>query len=250
METEEILIDMTDENSEEDNKTPPVNPVETQFASVIIASVAAIEKMVETLPTSLDTTLDAYGKSAAAFTKSLTSSQQTPHGAMKKTTATNTADLEKEWAKLTLALATAEDDLKSSVSSAKGDFEKAMRGWNTAKSTFSTSLSSDLLSLNGGPQSPVQTAIKTYTDAINDDSKSRRRHIYFTMENAVATAVSGYTTEAEGAVATLASAAAAVIEGYAKLTSAWATATAKHQEDVTNTWMSYWSDVEGILDKT
>ena len=217
---------------------------------MIIASVAAIEKMVETPPTSLDATLEQYAKAAAAFTKSQTSSQSTPQGAMKKTTATNTADLEKEWAKLTQALATAEDDLKSSISGAKGDFEKVMRSWNAAKATYGTSITTDLLTLNGGPQSPVQQAITGYTEAINDDSKSRRRHIYFTMENKVATAVSDYTTSAEKAVGALATAAAAVTTGYAKLASDWALAMAKHQEDVTKAWMGYWADVETILDKT
>ena len=250
METEEIVIEMTEEIEGEDKKNPPAQPVESQFAAVIIASVAEIEKMVDALPTSLDATLDQYAKAEAAFAKWQTSSQATPPGAMKKTTAPNTADLEKEWAKLEDALATAEDTLQSSVSGAKGDFEKTMRAWKKAKTAFHTSLRSDLLALHGGPQSPVHTAIRTYKDQINEDSKSRRRNIYFTMENSVATAIAGYTTKAETAVTTLASAAADVINGYATLTSKWAAAAAQHQEDVTKAWKTYWSDVESILDKT
>ncbi|THD35860.1 MAG: hypothetical protein E7773_07885 [Sphingomonas sp.] len=119
-------------------------------------------------------------------------------------------------------------------------FQGELNNWAQAQSQYRFAL--------GNAQVALAAAVKQATDAFtaknNLDSHSRSEFLYFTMKEAVATAVAAYQASAVTAAQALASEAGAVISAQAAFLGAVAVAQGGMESDQAAAQQSFWQGIE------
>jgi hypothetical protein len=131
---------------------------------------------------------------------------------------------------------------KKALKSAESAFDDEVSNWEQAVSQYEFAIRNADAEL----QSTVKDAKDTYDKKSNQDSETRALNLYYTMKEAVATAIQAYQTKAAAAAATLAGEAGTLAAARATYVAAVNAAEAQRLADEALADQTFWQTVEGI----
>lgn len=143
---------------------------------------------------------------------------------------------------LKLAEAKAGSDFGTAQNAAAGNLYTAVNGWNLAVSTYDSALESAQAVL----EAAVTTAIDAYNAALKQkpDAPSRALYLWYTLKEAVVTAVQSYESSVASAASALVSEAGTALSGYSGYAAAIGTAEGVRANALAAAHQAFWQAVE------